>query len=203
MKSHRICLLLPLSSLLLLALYAAACDERPSLEDRYASKSAGSTSASASATASATATASASASAVARKMPPRPVPYPSHGPVQPSDPPELQMMAIQYTIAMLAPQPSDPFPDEAAIEALTRKMSIGGVTASADKGNRLLVLDVKGGCTYDAPARLVRGRGGKSLKDLFDLGITVVKCHDVKWACHQSTRDPKDVLCHAAPRRMR
>jgi hypothetical protein len=28
----------------------------------------------------------------------------------------------------------------------------------------------------------------------------VIACRDNKWECHQSTRDPDDVLCHAAPR---
>ncbi len=184
------------SSILLLA--ATSCEKRPSLEERVLGKD---TSSAASASTTSSSRPKPKPTAKPRKMPPRPVPVGSHGPVQPSDPPQLQMMAIQYTLAMLAPQPSDPSPDKAAIDAIAKKIGVGGVSAFGEKGHRLLTINMKRACKPDTPKQMAQTRGGVSLEGLHKLGVNVIKCHGNKWACHQSTRNPKDVLCHAAPRR--
>jgi len=153
----------------------------------------------------------AATTAARRAMPPRPVPLGSSGPIQPSAPPEDQMMAIQYTLAMLAPQPGDPFVDKAYIERILPKLAAAARTADkgktpadpalATKGNRKLEVNLGKGCTDRTPSNLLAQRAGSSLKEAFEAGVLVISCHDDKWECHQSTRDPEDVLCHAAPRR--
>ena len=190
----------------------SACESRPSLQDRYADKPAGSgTASAASASARPKAAASASASAAGpRKMPPRPVPLGSSGPIQPNAPQEQQMMAIHYCIAMASPNPSDPIFDEDAVKAMIKKLE--PAVRSADKGKtppnpvtlkgkRVINLEMATGCTAKAPANILAARASIPLKQAYDAGILVIKCHDNKWACHQSTRMPEDVLCHAAPRR--
>ncbi|WP_437960989.1 hypothetical protein WME76_16045 [Sorangium sp. So ce119] len=146
-----------------------------------------------------------------REMPPRPVPIGSSGPIQPSAPPEQQMMAIQYTLAMVSPQPTDPLVDKAYLDAIVPKLAVAVRTADkgktppnpvkATKGNRKIEIDMGKGCTERTPSNLIAQRAGSSLREAYDAGILVVSCHDVLWECHQSTRDPSDVLCHAAPRR--
>ncbi len=169
--------------------------------------------ASAAATTSATATASAEAekpkpkpkpkaSAKPRPMPPRPIPLGSSGPIQATDTMQKQMMAISYTIAMLSAHPGDPSPDHEAISALTAKLSQGKLTARSDKGGRLIVIDTPT-CGAGTPQKTLVGRGGATLKQAHAMGVNVIKCHSRQWACHQSTRNAKDVLCHAAPKRSR
>lgn len=120
------------------------------------------------------------------------------------------MMAIQYTIAMLSPDPTDPIVDKAWLEDMVKKLETAvrgadrGKTppnpVSATKGNRKLEIQMGKGCTDKTPANLVGARAGSSLKAAHEAGVLVVMCHDDKWECHQSTRDPDDVLCLAAPR---
>jgi hypothetical protein len=119
-------------------------------------------------------------------------------------------MAIQYTIAMLAPQPTDPLTDDAAIADIVKKLE--GVVRGADKGktppnpvkavkgNRKLEVEMGKGCTDRTPSNLMEQRAGVKLDAAYQAGVLVVMCHDDKWECHQSTRDPADVLCLAAPR---
>ena len=57
------------------------------------------------------------------------------------------------------------------------------------------------GCNARTPENVLKGRANISLNDAYQAGILVVMCRDNTWACHQSTRTPADVLCHAAPRR--
>lgn len=143
--------------------------------------------------------------------PPRPFPIGSSGPVQPSAPPEQQMMAIAYTLAMIAPQPSDPPVDKAYIEEMRKKLEVavrsadkGKTPASSvksTKGGRKIEVEMGKGCTDRIPKNLIAQRAGSSLKAAFDAGVLAISCHDDKWECHQATRDPADVLCHAAPRR--
>ena len=201
-----------LASLLALGLLAA-CDNRPPLEDRVPGAKVvgpdGGAEPSASATAPTTAAPTATASAVKKPMPPRPVPIGSSGPIQPSAPPEQQMMAIQYTLAMLSPQSTDPLVDKAWVEDMVKKLeaSVRGADkgntpanpVKSDKGNRKLVVEMGKGCTDKAPANLLT-RANSTLKAAYEAGVLVVMCHDDKWECHQSTRDPDDVLCVAAPR---
>jgi hypothetical protein len=144
------------------------------------------------------------------QMPPRPVPIGSSGPIQPSAPPDIQMMAIQYTIAMVTPRGTDPIVDKEYVERITKKLDTAVRTADkgktppnpvkAVKGNRKLEVNMGKGCNQDVPQNLVHQRANSSLKEAYEAGVLVISCHDDKWECHQSTRIPEDVLCHAAPR---
>ena len=121
------------------------------------------------------------------------------------------MMAINYTLAMLSPGPTDPLVDEAYVGDLVKKLEVAVKTADkgktppnpvrASNGNRKIVVEMGKGCTDRLPANLVAQRSGTTLKAAFEAGVLVVMCHDNKWECHQSTRDAEDVLCVAAPRR--
>jgi hypothetical protein len=121
------------------------------------------------------------------------------------------MMAIQYTIAMVSPQATDPLVDKAYVDAILPKLAAAARTADkgktppdpakATKGNRKIEVEMGKGCTERVPSNLLAQRAGSSLKEAYDAGILVVSCHDDRWECHQSTREPDDVLCHAAPRR--
>ncbi|TKD03259.1 hypothetical protein [Polyangium fumosum] len=145
------------------------------------------------------------------EMPPRPVPLGSAGPIQPSAPPDQQMMAIQYTIAMVTPRGTDPLVDKDYVERIVKKLEAAVRTADkgktppnpvkANKGNRKLEVDMGKGCNERVPENLLHQRAGSSLKEAYEAGVLVISCHDDKWECHQSTRIPEDVLCHAAPRR--
>jgi hypothetical protein len=172
-------------------------------------------SATAAVTAAATATASAAPTVAAPKptafVAPRPVPLGSSGPIQPTAPAEQQMMAIQYTLAMLAPQGNDPLTDDAQIDEIVKKLE--GAVRTADKGKtppnpvkatrgkRKIEVEMGKGCNDKTPANLLVTRASVSLQAAFDAGVFVIMCHDDKWECHQSTRFPADVLCVAAPRR--
>src|SRR6185436_7326171 len=161
--------------LLLGAALAAACDNRPPLEDRVPGAKLATASASASAAAAPIPTAA--ASAAKRDMPPRPVPIGSSGPVQPSAPPEQQMMAIQYTIAMVSPQGNDPLVDKAYVEEAIKKLEVAvrgadkGKTppnpVKATKGNRKLEVEMGHGCTDKTPASLIGGKA-TALRAAFD-----------------------------------
>ncbi len=195
--------------LLLLPLGLLACADKPSSD-------AGRAGPGASAAPTATPTASAApppttTAAARRPMPPRPVPLGSSGPIQPSAPPDEQMMAIQYTLAMVAPQPTDPLIDKGYVERILPKLAVAARSADkgktpanparAAKGSRKIEVDMGKGCNERTPANLLAQRAGSSLKEAYEAGVLVISCHDDKWECHQSTRDPEDVLCHAAPRR--
>ncbi|MCC6555137.1 MAG: hypothetical protein IT372_19400 [Polyangiaceae bacterium] len=192
----------------LLGLGLIACDDKP------AAAPGGAPSAKASAAAPApsqSAPPPPPVTAAKRQMPPRPVPIGSSGPIQPSAPPEDQMMAIQYTLAMVSPAATDPLVDKAYLDAIIPKLATAVRTADkgktppdpvkAAKGNRKIEVDMGKGCTDRVPSNLIAQRAGSSLKEAYEAGVLVISCHDEKWECHQSTRDPEDVLCHAAPRR--
>lgn len=187
-----------------------ACDDKPAAKPA-ASASAPTAATSAPPAVTATATATATARPAAPPMPPRPVPIGSSGPIQPSAPAEQQMMAIAYTLAMVTPRGTDPLTVEKAYLDENLKKVEGAIAGldkgktppnpvRADKGNRKLAVEMGKGCTDRVPALLLK-RAGTSLKAAHEAGVLVVSCHDDKWECHQSTRDPADVLCHAAPRR--
>jgi len=121
------------------------------------------------------------------------------------------MMAIAYTLALVTPRGNDPLTvDSAYLDETVKKLDVAvrgidkGKTppnaAKATKGNRKIEVDMGHGCSDHVPGQLVQ-RAGTSLKAAFEAGVLVISCHDDKWECHQSTRDIKDVLCHAAPRR--
>lgn len=152
-----------------------------------------------------------SASAAANpSMPPRPIPIGSSGPIQPSAPAEQQMMAINYTLAMVSLQGGDALVDKAYADDLMKKLEVAVRAADKGKtpanpvhtakGGRKIEIEMGKGCTDRVPLGLLKGRG-TSLKEALNAGVLVVSCHDDKWECHQSTRNEADVLCHAAPRR--
>lgn len=198
-----------LAAVSLLAL--AACDDpKKSATAATASATAAPTTTQA-AEPTATAKPTATAAASGPPLPPRPVPMGSSGPIQPGDPAEKQMMAIAYTLAMVQPRGNDPLTvDSAYLAEVTKKLE--GAVRTADKGktppnpvkatrgNRKIEVDMGKGCTDRVPSMMIQ-RAGSSIKAAYEAGVLVISCHDDKWECHQSTRDPGDVLCHAAPRR--
>jgi hypothetical protein len=120
------------------------------------------------------------------------------------------MMAINYTLAMVTPRGNDPLTVEGAyVEDLLKKLDgavrgidkgkTGANPVHADKGNRKIEVEMGHGCADYVPSQLLK-RASTTLKAAYDAGVLVVACHDDRWECHQSTRDPNDVLCHAAPR---
>jgi hypothetical protein len=188
----------------------AACDDaRPSAAD--AGEKAVPATPTMGAAAASAATAMTAATAATLQLPPRPFPVGSSGPVQPSAPPEQQMMAITYTLAMVAPRPTDPSVDKVYIDEIVKKLEVAVRSADkgktpanpvkAEKGNRKLEVQMGKGCTDRLPLNLITSRAGSSLQAAYQAGVMVIACHDDRWECHQSTRDPADVLCHAAPRR--
>jgi hypothetical protein len=192
----------------------AACDDDPKPAPGAAPSGSASPPASAASPPTPSATVQASAAATAAPgppMPPRPFPIGSSGPVQPSSPPELQMMTIAYTLAMVAPRSTDPLVDKAYIEEMLKKLEVAARSADkgktpanpvkSAKGGRKIEVEMGKGCTDRIPKNLIAQRAGSSLKAAFDAGVLAISCHDDKWECHQATRDPADVLCHAAPRR--
>ncbi|HEX7604302.1 MAG TPA: hypothetical protein VF316_21940 [Polyangiaceae bacterium] len=198
-----------LTLVILAGLALAGCDDAKPAADAGALTSSAAPSASAAEVPSAAP--SVSAAAVSKRpMPPRPVPVGSSGPIQPSAPPEQQVMAIQYTIAMLSPGPTDPLVEKSFVDDLVKKLEVAVRTADkgktppnpvkAEKGDRKIVIEMGKGCTDRLPANLVAQRANSSLRAAYENGVLVVMCHDNKWECHQSTRDPDDVLCLAAPR---
>jgi hypothetical protein len=202
-----------LSALLVAALVLAACDDKPA-----PAASGAATAANTAATEGATAAPSAAASnappptpkpAASIPMPPRPVPMGSSGPIQPSAPAEQQMQAIAYTFALLTPQGNDPLTVDSAyidenlkkFEGAVRGIDKGTTPANPARGlngNRKIEIFMGHGCADYVPSQLVK-RVGTTLQAAYDAGVLVIACHDDKWECHQSTREPKDVLCHAAP----
>lgn len=198
-----------LAPVALLVVGLAACDDDKKAPGAGASST---VAASASPTATAAPTASATTPPVIPPppMPPRPVPLGSSGPIQPSAPPEQQMMAIAYTLAMVTPRGADPLTADKAYTAdIVQKLAVAvrgadkGKTppdpVKLQKGDRKIEVQMGKGCTDRIPGMLAQ-RAGTTLKAAYEAGVLVISCHDDKWECHQSTRDVADVLCHAAPR---
>lgn len=202
------------ASLLLLVpvLVFCACDDpKPSGASATTATAASPTSSvTAAPTAAPSAKPTATAAASGPPLPPRPVPMGSSGPIQPSDPAEKQMMAIAYTLAMVQPRGNDPLTvDSNYLGEVTKKLESAVRTADKGKtppnpikttrGNRKIEMEMGKGCTDRVPSMMIQ-RAGSSVKAAYEAGVLVIACHDDKWECHQSTRDPGDVLCHAAPR---
>jgi hypothetical protein len=190
-----------------LALSLAACDDAKPAPGASASAT---MSAAPAIPAAPTASATAAPVIPGIPMPPRPVPLGSSGPIQPSAPPEQQMMAIAYTLAMVTPRGNDPLTaDKAYTDEVVKKLEVAvrgadkGKTppdpVKLQKGNRKIEVQMGKGCTDRIPSMLAQ-RAGTTLKAAYEAGVLVISCHDDKWECHQSTRDVADVLCHAAPR---
>lgn len=184
----------------------AGCDEPPKVDATPAKP----------ATAQASAMAAPAPSATADnkpkfKMPPRPVPLGSSGPIQPNAPEQDQIMAIQYTLAMVAVQNGDPpLVDKDYLDRMKKKLADAVRTADKgttppnpikfDRGNRKIEVQMGKGCLDSTPQNLLHQRAGSSLEEAYKAGVLVISCHDSKWECHQSTRIAEDVLCHYAPR---
>src|SRR4029079_17401399 len=113
--------------------------------------------------------------------------------------------------AMVTPRGNDPLTvDKAYLDDIVKKLEAAariadkGKTAAnpvkTAKGDRKIVVELGKGCTDRVPSNLIAQRAGSTLKAAYEAGVLVISCHDDKWECHQSTRDPADVLCHASPR---
>jgi hypothetical protein len=141
---------------------------------------------------------------------PRPLPKGQWGPIQMTDPVELQQKALAYTFQMGAPHPGDPVPDEAFVQQLKKKVLVAVRSAdrgesafdsvASTQGGHMLEIEMGLGCNERAPFNIVAQRAGTPLVTLRGAGIFAISCHDAKWKCFQSTRDTTDVLCVAAPR---
>ena len=146
-----------------------------------------------------------------RKRPPRPLPPGKWGPVQPTDPIEIQQKTLAYTYAMASPDPGDGPVDKAFLEAFRKKLEqavramdpAGGdrIGVNATQGDRRIEVEMSSGCNERTPFNLAVQRAGTPLSTLAQAGIFVVQCHDAKWKCFLSTREPDDVICVVAPRR--
>ncbi|HMI83598.1 MAG TPA: hypothetical protein VK550_05855 [Polyangiaceae bacterium] len=145
------------------------------------------------------------------QRPPRPLPPGKWGPVQPNDPLEMQQKTLAYTYAMATPDPGDGPVDKGFLEAFRSKLEqvvramdpAGGdrIRVNAAQGDRRMEVEMNSGCNERTPFNLAVQRAGTPLMTLAQSGIFVVQCHDSKWKCVQSTREPDDVICVAAPRR--
>lgn len=194
------------SSVVLLLAAVVGCDEPPKAEPTPVKTAEPQASAKAAPSAAATADAKPKI-----KMPPRPIPIGSSGPIQPNAPEQDQIMAIQYTLAMVAVQNGDPpIVDKDYLDRMKKKLADAVRTADKgntppnpikfDRGNRKIEVQMGKGCLDSTPLNLLHQRAGSSLDEAYKAGVLVISCHDSKWECHQSTRIPEDVLCHYAPR---
>lgn len=146
-----------------------------------------------------------------RQRPPRPLPPGKWGPVQVTDPIEVQQKTLAYTYAMASPDPGDLPADKGVVEAYRAKLEqavraldpSGGDRTGVNltQGDRRLEAEMSTGCNERTPFNLAVQRAGLPLTTLAQAGIFVVQCHDSKFKCVQSTREPDDVICVAAPRR--
>jgi hypothetical protein len=148
---------------------------------------------------------------VPRQRPPRPLPPGKWGPVQPNDPLEIQQKTLAYTYAMATPDPGDGPVDKGFLEAFRSKLEQGvramdpaggdRISVNATQGDRRIEVEMTSGCNEKTPFNLAVQRAGTPLITLAQAGIFVVQCHDSKWKCILSTREPDDIICVAAPRR--
>jgi hypothetical protein len=146
-----------------------------------------------------------------RQRPPRPLPPGKWGPVQVTDPLEVQQKTLAYTYAMASPDPGDPPVDKGVIETYRKKLEqavramdpAGGdrTGVNATQGDRRLEAEMSTGCNERTPFNLAVQRAGIPLTTLAQAGIFAVQCHDARFKCIVSTREPDDVICVAAPRR--
>jgi hypothetical protein len=90
------------------------------------------------------------------------------------------------------------------LEQAVRAMDPAGgdrTGVNATQGDRRLEAEMSTGCNERTPFNLAVQRAGIPLTTLAQAGIFVVQCHDNKFKCVLSTREPDDVICVAAPRR--
>jgi hypothetical protein len=149
--------------------------------------------------------------AMPRQRPPRPLPPGKWGPVQPNDPLEIQQKTLAYTYSMASPDPGDGPVDKVFLESFRKKLEqvvramdpAGGdrTGVNATQGDRRIEVEMSSGCNEKTPFNLAVQRAGTPLTTLAQSGIFVIQCHDSKWKCSLSTREPDDVICVAAPRR--
>jgi hypothetical protein len=146
-----------------------------------------------------------------RQRPPRPLPPGKWGPVQVNDPLEIQQKTLAYTYAMATPDPGDGPVDKGVLETFRAKLEqvvramdpafAARASVNATQGDRRIEVEMGSGCNEKTPFNLAVQRAGTPLTTLAHAGIFVVQCHDNKWKCVLSTREPDDVICVAAPRR--
>ena len=139
------------------------------------------------------ASSSASAADAGRHMPPRPVPT-SSPTVRISMPMDVQLQAIQYMVAMQAPQPDDAPADPAYAQTIASGLASVGKTEVISSG-RLIDIHLSKGCDATLPKESIARHTGASLTTLLAHGILVIRCADHDLQCLQSTRDADDVLC--------
>jgi hypothetical protein len=148
--------------------------------------------------------------ATPRERPPRPLARGQWGPVQMTDPLEVQQKTLAYTYAMATPDPGDPPVEKAFVEAFRKKLEQAvramdpepdRVSVISTQGDRRIDVEMSAGCTERGPFNLSVQRASTPLATLAQAGVFVVGCHDAKWKCLQSTREPDDVICVVAPRR--
>jgi hypothetical protein len=128
-----------------------------------------------------------------RRMPPRPVPT-SSPTVRITMPIDVQLQAIQYMVAMGAPQPDDAPADPAYAQSIASALSAVGKTEIASSGRRIDI-QLARGCDATLPRQSIARHTAASLTELLAHGILVVRCADHELQCLQSTRDADDVLC--------
>lgn len=192
-----------------LAVPLAACDHPPTPEPPAASAVASASPPPATPSA-APATSTAAAARPKRVVPPRPLPKGQWGPVQPTAPLDVQQKTLAYTYAMATPDANDPDVDKTFVEQVVKKLEVAARTldsgdrskerVTATQGDRKIEVELGGGCTEKAPAKLI-AKSGATREKFAEAGVFVVMCHDAKWKCFQSTREADDVLCVVAPRR--
>jgi hypothetical protein len=145
-----------------------------------------------------------------RERPPRPLPAGKWGPVQMTDPLEVQQKTLAYTYAMASPDPGDPPVPKGFVEGFRKKLEVAvrgmdpepdRVSVTAAQGDRRIEVEMSTGCNEHTPFNLAVQRASTPLSTLAQAGVFVVQCHDAKWKCVQSTREPDDVICVVAPRR--
>lgn len=200
-----------LGSLLAVVALAPSCDKPAVVPEDSGSSSKAAQAPSATATPSGSAASGPAAPAVS--MPPRPLPAGSTT-VGSGAPPDVQMRAIGYMMAMQQPHDGDPpadldYASELAgrlrpiVAALDKgrgadKTKLGGVEVLA--GGRRIDLLMVSGCDAQLPARAVAGRASTPLPTLLSHGVLVLRCNDEHWQCLQNTRNSGDILCTTAPR---
>jgi hypothetical protein len=150
----------------LLGLGLLACDDKP------AAGPGGAPSATASVAAPAPShSAPPPVSAAKRQMPPRPVPIGSSGRIQPSAPPEDQMMAIQYTLGRVSRvnRSAGHMPTLDDIPKPATGADREGRRRRSRQGDEGIAIGRHGeGCTDRVLSNLIAQRAGSSLKAAFE-----------------------------------
>jgi hypothetical protein len=109
-------------------------------------------------------------------------------------PVDVQLQAIQYMVAMKAPQPSDAAADPTYAKEIADRLSAVGKTDVISSG-RVIDITLPKGCDATLPKEAIARHTSASLTALLAHGVLVVSCKDRELQCLQSTRDADDILC--------